>query len=254
MQKKRIGLLNYLFNFWCILWLVVIFLLLFPFIFICIKIRKLNRYGTKITNLWADIFFIISGMPVQIEYRFTPARDRNYVFVANHFSYLDVAVGMKVVRNYFSYMGKSSVKSIPLLGFMFSKLHIQVDRSDKNSRSKSIIRSKKALESGRSLFIMPEGGILSQNIPEMHLPLKDGAFLLAIGSKVPIVPISFLNLYEIMPEKMIFWGLPKVIIHEPIETTYYNKDNLAELKERVRLVIQTELNAYKNGNRPRNDS
>jgi 1-acyl-sn-glycerol-3-phosphate acyltransferase len=248
MQKKRIGVLTYLFNFWCIAWLVIIYLALFPFIFICIKVKKLNRFGTKLTNIWADIFFVIVGMPIQIEHRFEPDRNKNYVFVANHFSYLDVAVGMKVVRNFFSYMGKSSVKNIPLLGYMFAKLHIQVDRGDKDSRSKSMMRSKKALDSGRSLFIMPEGGIISQEIPKMHQPFKDGAFLLAIGSKVPIVPITFLNLYEIMPDKTIFWGLPKVIVHEPIDTSNYLKENLEELKTKVYQVIQTELDAYKNGN------
>jgi 1-acyl-sn-glycerol-3-phosphate acyltransferase len=249
MLKKSGNIFTYFFNFWCILWLVVIYVSLFPFIFVCIKVKRLNRYGTKLTNFWADIFFVIVGMPVQIEHRFVPDSSKNYVFVANHFSYLDVAVGMKVVRNYFSYMGKSSVKSIPLLGYMFAKLHIQVDRSDKNSRSKSMLRSKKALDAGRSLFIMPEGGIVSQNIPEMHQPFKDGAFLLAAGSEVPIVPITFLNLYEIMPDKMIFWGIPRVVVHEPIETKGYTKENLEELKLKVFNVIQNELNAYKNGNR-----
>ncbi|HLO46345.1 MAG TPA: lysophospholipid acyltransferase family protein [Leadbetterella sp.] len=239
---------TFLFNFWCILWLIIVYLSLFPFILVCIKIKKLNRYGTKLTNFWADVFFVVVGMPVQIEHRFKPDIQKNYVFVANHFSYLDVAVGMKVVRNYFSYMGKSSVKNIPLLGYMFAKLHIQVDRSDKNSRSKSMLRSKKALDSGRSLFIMPEGGIVSQEIPKMHQPFKDGAFLLAIGSGVPIVPITFLNLYEIMPDKTIFWGLPKVVVHEPIETAGFTKENLEELKSEVYRVIQNELNAYKNGN------
>lgn len=242
------GVFTYLFNFWSIAWLIIIFLVLFPFIFACIKINSLNRYGTKLTNFWADVFFFLSGMTVQIEHRFKPDANKNYVFVANHFSYLDVAVGMKVVRNYFSYMGKSSVKNIPLLGYMFAKLHIQVDRGDKESRSKSMLRSKRALDTGRSLFIMPEGGIISKEIPQMHLPLKDGAFLLAIGSKVPIVPITFLNLYEIMPDKRIFWGLPKVIVHEPIDTSIYSKENLEELKTRVHEVIQNELDAYKNGN------
>lgn len=243
-SPKRI--LQIIFNFWCIFWLVVIFLALFPLMFICIKIKPLNWLGTKLTNVWADLFFAISGMPVQIERRFIPSKDENYIFVANHFSYIDVAVGMKVVRNYFSYMGKASVKNIPLLGYLFAKLHIQVDRSDKNSRATSLLRSKRALETGRSLFIMPEGGIVSTTIPKMHLPLKDGAFSLAIENEVPIVPISFLNLYEIMPDKKLLWGIPRVIVHEPIQTKGLTKENLEELKLKVYDTIQTELDKYAN--------
>src|SRR5690606_39014743 len=195
---------DYLYNVWCIFWLVIIFLVLFPFIWICIQVKRWNPVGTKLTNFWADSFFFVSGLWVKAEYRFRPRRQDAYIFVANHFSYLDVAVGMKVVRNYFSYMGKSSVKRVPLLGYMFEKLHIQVDRNDKRSRSRSFKRSMNALREGRSLFIMPEGGIVSDAIPQMKQPLKDGAFVLAIESKTPVVPITFVNLYKIMPRILIF--------------------------------------------------
>jgi 1-acyl-sn-glycerol-3-phosphate acyltransferase len=240
---KRIP--NIFFNFYCIFWLISIFLVLFPFIFVCIQIKSLNKYGTKITNIWADVFFFITGMTVGIDYRFKPNNSDTYVFVANHFSYLDVAVGMKIVRNYFSYMGKSSVKKVPLLGYMFAKLHIQVDRENKSSRSKSMVRSIKALKNGRSLFIMPEGGIISKNIPTMHYPFKDGAFLLAIDAQVPIVPITFLNLHQIMPETLIYYGKPKVVIHEKIETKGLGKEDLENLKTKVYNIIQTEIDQYK---------
>jgi 1-acyl-sn-glycerol-3-phosphate acyltransferase len=201
-------------------------------------VKPWNKYGNKLCNLWADLFFPIAFMPVSIDYQFKPDSQKSYVFVANHFSYLDVAVGMKVVRNYFSYMGKSSVKSIPLLGYMFAKLHIQVDRSDKNSRTKALIRSQKALQTGRSLFIMPEGGILSENIPYMKQPFKDGAFSLAIDNKVDIVPITFVNLHQIMPGVKISWGIPKVIVHRPVETK--SKD-IETLKAEVYQIIQSAI-------------
>jgi len=241
MSPRKANVLDYLYNAWCVFWLVVIFLALFPFIFICIQVKSLNRLGTKLTNFWADIFFFISGLWVKTEYRFHPDKKGHYIFVANHFSYLDVAVGMKVVRNYFSYMGKSSVKKVPLLGYMFAKLHIQVDRSDKNSRTRSFKRSMKALEEGRSLFIMPEGGILSEIIPVMKQPFKDGAFVLAVESKTPIVPVTFVNLYRIMPGSFIFWDSPRVIIHEPVSPEGKSTD---ELKQEIYTIIQTEIDRY----------
>lgn len=241
MSPRKANVLDYLYNAWCVFWLVVIFLALFPFIFICIQIKSLNRLGTKLTNFWADIFFFISGLWVKTEYRFRPDKKGHYIFVANHFSYLDVAVGMKVVRNYFSYMGKSSVKKVPLLGYMFAKLHIQVDRSDKNSRTRSFKRSMRALEEGRSLFIMPEGGILSETIPVMKQPFKDGAFVLAVESKTPIVPVTFVNLYRIMPGSFIFWDFPRVIIHEPVSPEGKSTD---ELKQEIYTIIQTEIDRY----------
>ena len=230
---------------WCIFWLILIFLCLFPFIWLCIVIKPLNRYGTWLCNIWADLFFPIAGMPVQMVRETQLNPQASYVFVANHFSYLDVAIGMKIVRNYFSYMGKSSVKKIPLLGYMFAKLHIQVDRSDKNSRANAIVRSQKALESGRSLFIMPEGGIVSEEIPQMKQPFKDGAFSLAIEGKVPIVPITIVNLHKIMPGTTIRWGIPKVVVHTPIST---EGKNIETLKQEVYTVIQTCIDSHENRN------
>ncbi len=241
MFRRKVNLFDYFYNAWCVLWLVVVFLALFPFIFICIQVKRWNRLGTKLTNFWADIFFFITGLWLKTEYRFRPDKKAHYIFVANHFSYLDVAVGMKVVRNYFSYMGKSSVKKVPLLGYMFAKLHIQVDRGDKNSRAKSFKRSMTALNNGRSLFIMPEGGILSDTIPVMKQPFKDGAFVLARESKTPIVPITFVNLYRIMPGTFVFWDFPLVIIHEPVSPEAKTTD---ELKQEVYTIIQTELDRY----------
>jgi 1-acyl-sn-glycerol-3-phosphate acyltransferase len=230
---------------WSIFWLIAIFLCLFPFIFLCINVKGLNRYGTRLCNLWADLFFPIAFMPVSIKRETVLDAKASYVFVANHFSYIDVAVGMKVVRNYFSYMGKSSVKKIPLLGYMFAKLHIQVDRSDKNSRSKAIVRSQKALGSGRSLFIMPEGGIISEQIPKMHQPFKDGAFSLAIEANVPIVPVTFVNLYKIMPATTMKWALPKVVVHAPVET---QGKTIEDLKIEVYTIIQNTIDSYANRN------
>ncbi len=236
---------QFLHSAWSIFWLITIFLCLFPFIWLCIVIKPLNRYGTKLCNLWADLFFPIAFMPVTIERQTQLDRQKSYVFVANHFSYLDVAIGMKVVRNYFSYMGKSSVKKIPLLGYMFAKLHIQVDRSDKNSRANAIVRSQRALATGRSLFIMPEGGILSEEIPKMKQPFKDGAFSLALEANVPIVPITLVNLYKIMPAVGIKWGIPKVIVHAPVPTQGKTID---ELKAEVYHIIQDTLDTHENRN------
>ncbi|MCD8539302.1 MAG: 1-acyl-sn-glycerol-3-phosphate acyltransferase [Leadbetterella sp.] len=138
-------------------------------------------------------------------------------------------------------MGKSSVKKVPLLGYLFARLHIQVDRGDKNSRTRSFKRSMEALKEGRSLFIMPEGGILSETIPVMKQPFKDGAFVLAIESKTPVVPITFVNLYRIMPGTFIFWDFPRVILHPPV---FPEGKTAEELKQEVYTIIQTEIDRY----------
>lgn len=235
----------YLYNAWCLFWFVAWFLVLFPFTYICLQRKQWHKYAHQLNYFWSRLLFPMIFMPIDIEFEAKPDPKQTYVFVANHFSYLDIPMATRVISNYFAFVGKSSVKNVPLFGYMFAKLHLPVDRGDKNSRTKSLVRAMKTLKEGRSIFIMPEGGIISKHIPKMHQPFKDGAFAMAIEAQVPIVPISFLNLYEIMPDTLLNWGRVKVIVHKPIETIGKTKTDIEALKQEVYQVIQGALDGRK---------
>lgn len=238
-------LLSIVYTVYCAIIFVAVFLLLFPLIYICIQRKSWHRFAHRIIRFWSYCFFFLVGMPIKREFRFRPVRSATYVFVANHFTYLDIAVGMNILDNYFAYVGKSDVKNVPLFGYMFAKLHIQVDRTDKNSRTKSLKKGIDTVKSGRSVFIMPEGGIITENPPYMHTPFKDGPFLMAIENQVPIVPITYLNLHKINePLNLFKWGRPKVIFHEPIITLGMTSEDINALKRQVYEVIQGELNTH----------
>ncbi len=240
--------LNTLFTLYCGVIFVAVFLALFPLIFLCIQFKTLHRLAHGLLRLWSYVFFFLTGMPIKREFRYRPDPTKPYVFVANHFTYLDIAAGMNIVDNYFAYVGKSSVKKAPLFGYMFAKLHIQVDRSDKWSRTKSLKKGIDTIRSGRSVFIMPEGGIITENPPQMHLPLKDGPFIMAVENQVPIIPITFLNNHVINnPLDRFVPGIrPHVIFDNPIPTTGLTSKDLELLKRRVYAVIQGNLDSYFN--------
>jgi 1-acyl-sn-glycerol-3-phosphate acyltransferase len=232
-----------LYTIWAAFWFVLLFLLLFPFFWIFLQKESWKPQAHYLNRLWGKILFFIIGMPVKVQYEAQPDRNKAYVFCANHFSYFDIAVMGMIIRNYYAFVGKASLKNVPLFGYMFRKLHIMVDRSDPNSRSNSLSRSIKALQNGRSIMIFPEGGIKSKNIPQMHLPLKDGAFIMAIQQQVPLVPITFLNNYKIQhdDELLIHQGTVRAIIHKPIETTGMTQDDVENLKKQFVGIVQGAL-------------
>ena len=244
-MKKALSLI---FTLYCGIIFLVPFLMLYPFIFICIQFKPLHRFAHRIIRFWSYLFFFLTGMPIKRIFRFRPDKKKTYVFVANHFTYLDIAAGMNIADNYFAYVGKSSVKKAPLFGYMFAKLHIQVDRSDKWSRTKSLKKGIDTVKSGRSVFIMPEGGIVGENPPQMHTPLKDGPFVMAIENQVPLVPVTFLNFHEInKPLNRFNFGIrPKVIFNEKIETKGMTKEDIEPLKRKVYQIIQGDLDEYWN--------
>lgn len=236
---------SWIYTVWCAFWFIVVFLLLFPIVYVCLQKEQWKPIAHYCNRIWGKIFFSVIGQPVHVTYETELDPKRAYVFCANHFSYLDIAMMGVVVKNYFAFMGKSSVKKVPLFGYMFTKLHIQVDRTVKNSRIKALTRSIKALKSGRSIMIFPEGGIFLTNFPEMIQPFKDGAFSMAIENQVPIVPISLLDNYKVMPETLFKWHKIRVIVHKPIETTGKTKADIDDLKKQVYDTIQPTLNKFR---------
>ena len=96
------------------------------------------------------------------------------------------------------------------------------------------------------LFIFPEGGIKSTN-PPFQAPYKDGAFITAIKTGVPIVPVSLPFNWQLLPDdgKLLLRGNQiKIIVHEPIETANLKEEDIPEMKNKVFDIIENELISY----------
>jgi 1-acyl-sn-glycerol-3-phosphate acyltransferase len=232
-----------LYTVWAAFWFVLLFLILFPFFWLFLQKESWKPQAHYLNRLWGKILFPLIGISVKVQQEAELDRKKAYVFCANHFSYFDIAVMGTIIRNYYAFVGKASLKNVPLFGYMFRKLHIMVDRSDPNSRSNSLSRSIKALQSKRSIMIFPEGGIKSTNIPQMHLPLKDGAFIMAIQQQVPLVPITFLNNYKIQHDDvlLLYPQAVRAVIHKPIDTVGMTQDDVEGLKKIFYDVVQGRL-------------
>ncbi|MEY2761461.1 MAG: hypothetical protein RLZZ96_1361 [Bacteroidota bacterium] len=249
-MKNKSSLISFslrgLYTIWAGLVFVSIFLALYPLIFVFLQRRSWKRVAHRLVRLWGQLFFLFAGIRIKVTHHFKPDPKQTYVFCANHFSYVDIAVVVVIIRQYFSFVGKNAMKKIPLFGYLYASLNILVDRNDKNSRANSLSRSLRALQSGRSIVIFPEGGIVFKQLPYMGSPLKDGAFIMAIQQQVPIVPMSFHNNHQIMDDETLLMrpGVLHVEIHPPFETKGLTMEDLPVLREKVFESIQNPILAY----------
>lgn len=237
-------ILSLLYTAWCVFWLIMLFLLLFPFTYLFLQKEKWKPHAHSINRLWGKLFFPLVGIRFKVAYRFRPGRRGTYVFCANHFSYLDIATMGVILDNYFAFVGKHGVKKVPLFGYMFAKLHIQVDRDKGHSRAYSLNKSLKTLASGRSVMVFPEGGISTKNPPHLHQPLQKGAFIMAIQQQVPLVPVTLHTNHLLLPDKTPIRmrpGVVRAIVHEPISTLDMNQDDVPRLMEMWREVVEGSL-------------
>ncbi|HYF70182.1 MAG TPA: lysophospholipid acyltransferase family protein [Ohtaekwangia sp.] len=222
----------------------IIFLLLLPLLLIPIFFPKKFKLIGTINRWWAKALFAGVFLPFKIVYRAKPDRTKQYIFCANHFSYLDIPT-MGLNDHPTIFVGKSEMATIPLFGYMYRKLHITVNRASLKSKINTLKLSREAIEAGKSLVIFPEGGIITAKDPIMGR-FKDGAFRIAIDKQIPIVPVTIPYNWIILPpeEFLLRWHPLKIVFHEPVVTTGLTTDDLESLKEKVFTIINDELNDH----------
>ncbi|WP_026954299.1 lysophospholipid acyltransferase family protein [Algoriphagus vanfongensis] len=216
------------------------FILIFPFFLVCIWVSSWKRFGRKINRYWARIYFSLIFLPVKREIRGKIEKGKPYLFLANHFSYLDIPM-MGFIPGDVQFVGKASIRKVPLFGYYFKGLHIAVDRSRLRSRAETMRRAGEALDQGSSIVLFPEGGIYSQSPPEM-IAFKNGAFRLALEKQIPIIPVTLSYNHLILPDdgKLLLHPKPaKMVLHEAL----IPQENETEksLKDRCFSIIQQQL-------------
>lgn len=222
----------------------LLFFLLFPFFLIPILFPKSYFLVGVINRWWAYIYFILIFLPYRVECRALLDPKTKYIFCPNHFSFFDIPImGLNPINTIF--VGKNDMEKIPVFGFMYRKLHIQVDRSKLKSKFSMFMKSMEALDQGKSLVIYPEGGIYTKNPPQMA-PFKDGPFRIAIEKQISIVPVTIPFNWIFLPTESLtlHWRPIRLIIHEPIDTKGMTIENVNDLKNKVYDVIESELKKY----------
>ena len=217
------------------------FLLVFPILLICIWVKGWKKFGRKLQRYWARVYFSLIFLPVKIEKRAKIEKGKSYIFVANHFSYLDIPM-MGFAPGDVLFVGKASIRKAPLFGYYFKNLHIAVDRDRMKSRAETMKRAAQSLDAGSSVIIFPEGGIFSTHPPQM-IPFKNGAFRLAVEKQIPIIPVTLSYNHLILPDdgKFLIRRRPaKMILHEALVPTAFDSEDT--LKEKCFEIIQTQLN------------
>lgn len=223
----------------------LIFLGCLPFFLMAIFIPGFGRLASVLNHIWAKLFFFLlflNRTQIRFEEKLNPKQ--SYVFCANHTSFLDPPI-IGLINHHFKFVGKASLKKVPLWGYMYRKLHILVDRDRLKSRHTSWIKAKEAVREGFSIVFFPEGGIVTRQPPKM-VAFKEGSFRVAVDEQIPVVPITIPYNYLLLPNKkplLLHPGKAAIKVHRPIWPSGTDDVAVKKLKEAVREVIENELNS-----------
>ena len=214
---------------------------LFPFLAIALLFPKGYTFVFWVArNIWAPIILGGSGFYTKIRYANPLPKGTSYVLVANHTSYIDPFVMLRVSKNPFVFVVKKELVKLPLFGYLYKRAAIMVNRSDKKSRWEVYGRAEKKLALGYSICIFPEVSYEDDTI--FLNPFKRGAFKIAIDHQLPVVPMVFYDCKRKHPWYPHF-GYPGELRVQTYPEIYPPKtmEDVEKFQETVRNIVEKGL-------------
>jgi 1-acyl-sn-glycerol-3-phosphate acyltransferase len=208
---------------------------------------KGGNYIYKCCRFWADAFMLACGIKHSNIFAASHDTKEQYIFVANHISFMDIPIIFKCLRQQdFRVLGKYEMSKIPLFGFIYKCAVVMVDRSSSEARAKSVRELKSVIHKGISVFIFPEGTFNYTTEPLKNF--YDGAFRIAIETQTPIKPIVFLDALERMHYRSvlaIYPGKSRAVFLPPVEVEGLGMQDMDALKQKVYDQMDAVLRTYK---------
>lgn len=191
-------------------------------------------------KIWGASFCLLNFVRVKVVGRDNIDHKTQYVFVANHQGAFDIFAIYGFLGHNFRWMMKKSLEKVPLVGFTCRYMgHVYVDNSSAAALRHTMTDAVKQLRGSRSLVVFPEGHRSPDG--KMH-EFKRGAFMLATGLGLPIVPLTIDGAYDVMPRsaKLPRPGKITICIHKPIMPVN-GRHNTAEVMEKSYQEIASRL-------------
>lgn len=196
-----------------------------------------GRQQHLVARTWARVLLRLALSPLTVEH---PERLQGVaaaVFACNHLSYYDTPALFAKLPFQFRILAKASLWKLPFIGWYLRRSgQVPIDSSSARAGVASLGRGVKTLEEGMPLVIFPEGGRTADGALR---PMAAGAAWIAIKAQVPLVPLTLIGTYELLPIH-VYALRPrplKLVIGEPIPTVGLTTRDAERLTEQLREVI-----------------
>jgi 1-acyl-sn-glycerol-3-phosphate acyltransferase len=193
-------------------------------------------------NWGARNWLRLSGVRVKVIGREQLDPNQTYVFVANHWSYLDAAPLFAYTGRRMGMIAKKELLNAPILGYGMGFVNvIAIDRSNKDRAVQSLSVATQRLRAGISFGVCPEG---TRAKPGEMLSFKKGAFHMAAQADVPIAPIALKNTDKLMGKGTgeAWPGVIEMVFLPPVDSSWVKDDNdLNALVQQVQSMMMKEL-------------
>jgi len=247
-MKRIVQIAKFFYTIYALLLFILIMLFVFQFIMLATKKKDIAGGNKiyKICSIWAKLWYKCIGVTSKNIYLQPHNPKQQYIFVANHSSYMDIPPIVVALTQPIRVLGKYEMIYYPIFGSIYKAAVILVNRKNADTRARSIRQLKDAIKQGISIFIFPEG-----TFNESNKPLKNfynGAFRIAIETQTPIKPLLFIRAEDRLAHNHL-WQLspgPNDVVFLPeISVKNYSLNDVEQLKQQVYSIMDSELRKFR---------
>ena len=150
-----------------------------------------------IIQFWARSIVKGAGIDLRVEGLDLIDKSQRYIFVANHYSYLDIPCVFAAIPQPIRFMAKVSLFKIPIFGWALDRSgFIPIDRKNRRTAVKSLDIAAQRIRKGNTIVVFPAEG---RSRERQMRPFQRGGFLLAMKTELPIVPVAINGTYDVFP-------------------------------------------------------
>ena len=179
-------------------------------------VDRSGDFGHRCARAWSMLILKTTRVRVNVSGMDHLDPARTYVFASNHQSIYDIPIVFATLPFQLRIVAKESLGRIPFLGWHLARTgHLLVDRSKPGAGV--VKKMARLVREHHSLIVFPEG----TRSPDGTVGrFKGGSFVLAIDSRLPIVPLSIAGSRFVMTKGQLTVrpGDVTVTVHEPVET------------------------------------
>lgn len=213
-------------------------LLFFIVILISLIFDRSGNSVHSLGRLWSRIILSLSGVKVDVIGLENLPLGSPIILASNHQGAFDIPALQVHLPIQFRWVAKKSLFKIPVVGWSMSLAgYISIERKHAGKAYRSLEAAANKIKAGTSVLIFPEG---TRSMTDELLPFKRGSFLMALKSRVPMVPVSIKGTRDIMKKGSIFIRPTrvKIVIGKSIPTEGMEEK---ELMGKVRRTIEEGL-------------
>jgi len=195
-------------------WTVFLFISLFAWF--AIVLAPFESWRQKLAHICARMLFRSTFVPLEVTGLEHLDPDNSGILVANHASYLDGFIVTAALNIPFHFIVKGELSRIWIARLLLQRFGAEfVDRFNANRGTSEIRRIAEKSRTGQNIVFFPEGTFTA--FPGLQ-PFRMGAFVTAVRSNKPIIPVAIKGAREILRDNNGFprRGRITVTIRPPV--------------------------------------